>query len=181
MPTRQIHESAALLAARCAFLQLCQNLVYAKAAGFLARREFLKRFEELSDDGLRRYTNIGMVEPPVVIGVRRDVRLLIRIGPQVEELRKPQGSERFLPYQQSSLGTLFSKNKLPVVVAQTDQVGVIIKVVELLAWTLLRLTGQEWQHVIAVEMDLKGFVTDFHAFEELLLHVGNSGRRKERR
>src|SRR5262245_63880786 len=112
------HESAALLAASRAFPQLCQNLVHAEAACFLARREFLKRFEELSDDGLRRHTNIGMVEPPVVIGVRRDVRLLIRIGPQVEELRKPQGSERFFPYQQSSLGALFGKNKLPVIVAQ---------------------------------------------------------------
>src|SRR5262244_2218102 len=134
-----LETSAVLLAASRAFPQLCQNLVHAEAACFLARREFLKRFEEFSDDGLRRHTNIGMVEPPVIIGVRRDVRLLIRIGPQVEELRKPQGSERFLPYQQSSLGALFGKNKFPVVVAQTDQVGVIIKVVELLARTLLRL------------------------------------------
>src|SRR5262245_20137410 len=121
-----------------------------------------------------------MVEPPVVIGVRSDVRLLIRIGPQVEELWKPQGSKRFLPYQQSSLGALFGKNKLPVVVAQADQVGVIIKVVELFARTLLRLAGQEWQHVVAVEMHFKVLVTGFHSFEELLLHVGNTRRRKER-
>src|SRR5262249_2652407 len=99
-----------------------------------------------------------MCEPPSVTGVRREVRLLIRIGPQVEELRKPQGSERFLPYQQGSLGALFSKNKLPVVVAQTDQVGVVIEVVELLARTLLRLASQEWQRVVAVEMHLEGRV-----------------------
>src|SRR5262245_63182201 len=108
-----------------------------------------------------------MVEPPVVICVRRDVRLLIRIGPQVEELRKPQGSERFLPYQQSSLGALFSENKLPVVVAQADQVGVVIEVVELFARTLLCLASQEWQHVVAVEMHLEGRVAGFHALEEL--------------
>src|SRR5262249_59102702 len=92
----------------------------------------------------------------------------------------PQGSERFLPYQQSSLGALFGKNKLPVIVAQSDQVGVIVKVVELLARTLLRLAGQEWQHVVAVEMHLKVLVTGFHSFEELLLHIGNARRRKER-
>src|SRR5262245_45302032 len=78
--------------------QLFQDLIHAEASGSLARREFFERGEELPDDALRRHTDIGMVHPPVVIRVRRDVCPFIRIRPQIEELRKPQRCERFLPY-----------------------------------------------------------------------------------
>src|SRR5262245_38676987 len=61
-----------------AFAQFFQNLVHAEAAGFLARREFFERGQELTDDGLRRHTDVGVVEPPVVIRVGRDVRAFIR-------------------------------------------------------------------------------------------------------
>ena len=60
-----------------------------------------------------------MVEEPVVISVGRDVRPFIRVGFQIEELGKPQGRERLAPNLQRSRSALFSKNKLPVVVAQT--------------------------------------------------------------
>src|SRR5262245_23036072 len=89
-----------LLAASRACPQLFQNLVHAEAARFLARREFLERGQELADDRLRGHTDKCMVEPPVVIRVRCDVRPFIRIGPQIEEFRKPQRSERLTPNPQ---------------------------------------------------------------------------------
>src|SRR6187549_3631249 len=101
-------------------------------------------------DGLGRHTNKRMVEPPVVIGIRGDVRPFIRIGPQIEQLWKAQRSERLAPDPQRSRNALFGKYKLPVVVAQADQVGVVVEVVELLAWARLCLTGQEWQQVVAI-------------------------------
>jgi len=92
---------------------------------------------------LRRDTNVGMVEPPVVVRVRRDVRPFVRISSQIEELRKPQRNERLSPNAQRSRDALLLKNKLPVVVAQADEFGVVIEVEELLSRALLRLAGQE--------------------------------------
>src|SRR5215471_9897678 len=128
-----------LLAASRAFPQLVQDLVHAEAARFLAWREILEGGQELADDGLRRHTDKCMVEPPIVIRVRRDVRPFVRIGPQIEELRKPQWCERLTPNPQCSGGALFGEDKLPVVVPQANQIGIIVEVVELLARTDLRL------------------------------------------
>jgi hypothetical protein len=66
--------SGPLLAGSRAALQLFHNLVYAEASGFLARREFPERLKRLANDLLRGHTDEGMVEPPVVIRVRRDVK-----------------------------------------------------------------------------------------------------------
>ena len=69
---------------------------------------------------------------------------------------------------------LLHEHELPVVVAQADQLLVVVAVEERLARALRRLarsgTGSE---VVAVEVDLVGHVADLVALEELLLHVGS--------
>src|SRR5581483_5087867 len=126
-----------------------------EAAGLLARREFLECGEELSDNFLRRNEEVRMVEEPVVVGVRRDVRPLVWIGPQIVELRNPQGNERLSPEPERSLGALFFKNDLPIVVTQSHKFGIVIEVEEILARTLLRFAGEERQQVVAVKMHLE--------------------------
>src|SRR5688572_20636873 len=78
-----------LRAARCTLRQLLHHEVQAEAAGLLARRELLEGGEELADDVLSRDADEGVVEPPVVVRIRRDVCPLERIGSQVEQLREP--------------------------------------------------------------------------------------------
>src|SRR5215471_15510110 len=156
--------------------QLFHHSVQAEAAGLLTWRELLERLEELADDVLGGNTDEGVVEPPVVVGVRRDVRPFVRVGAQIEELRKPQCRKRLTPDSQRSRGALFLEHELPVVVTQADQFGIIVEVVELLARTLLCLAGEERQQVVAVEMHLEGRVADLHAFEQLPLHVGHARR-----
>src|SRR5262245_19919130 len=108
-------------AASCTLCQLRHHPVQAEAASPLARRELLERGEEVAYDVLRRHTDVGMVHPPVVVRVRRDVRPFVRIGPHVEELRKPQRHKRLTPDPQRSGGALFFEYEFPVVVAQADQ------------------------------------------------------------
>src|SRR5262245_24556074 len=123
-------------AAARSLLKLFHHLVNAKSSSFLTRREFLERLEELADDLLRGHTDKGVVEPPVVVRVRRDVGPLVGIRSQIEEFRKAQGGEGLAPHPQRSRGALLRENKLPVVVAQADEVGVIVEVVELHPRTL---------------------------------------------
>ena len=55
------------------------------------------------DDGRRRQDDVGVVEQPVVVGVRRDVGALERVRAQVEELRHAQRHERLGPDLQRAL------------------------------------------------------------------------------
>src|SRR5262245_56953586 len=137
-----------LTAARRALLQSIQHLVNAEAAGPLAGWELLERLEELPDDLLRGDADEGVVEPPVVVRVRRNVGSLIWVHPQIVELRKTHGGERLTPDLERSLGALLGKDELPVVVAQADEVGVVVEVVELRARALGRLAGQVRQQVV---------------------------------
>jgi len=66
--------NSALVLVRRALPQFVQNLVNAEAARLLARREVLGRGKELANDCLRRDEYKCIVEQPVVISVRRDVR-----------------------------------------------------------------------------------------------------------
>src|SRR5262249_5821050 len=71
------------LVTRGALLQLLENLVDAEARGFLARRVVLEGREEFGDIGLGRHHQEGVVQQPVVIGVRGDVGALEGIAAQV--------------------------------------------------------------------------------------------------
>ena len=79
------------------FLQPGHHLVEAEAGRLLSLREFDQRLQHLGDVGPRRDQQEGVVEKPVVVGVRRDVGPLMRVGPQVEDLRNPQLGERLGP------------------------------------------------------------------------------------
>src|SRR6185436_15388662 len=146
----------------CTLRQLFHYQVQAEAARLLARRELLERGEELADDVLRGDADEGVIEPPIVVRVRRDISPFERISPQIKELRKPQSRERLTPDLQRSGDSLFLEDKLPVVVAQADQFGVIVEVEELLARSLLRLAGQERQQVVTIEMHLACHVANLH-------------------
>src|SRR5580692_9652292 len=99
-------------------LQLRQHLIDGEARCLLSRRKLLERCQKLSDQGLRRDEQEDVVHNPIVIGVRRDVGVLVRIGPQIEELRNSQMSEWFSPEFKCASGTLLGEYDLPVVIAQ---------------------------------------------------------------
>src|SRR5262245_31079708 len=60
---------------------LVDHLVEAEARRLLSRREFLEGAEELADRSLRRHEQIDAAEHPVVVGIRRNLRVLVRVRP----------------------------------------------------------------------------------------------------
>src|SRR4030095_10579264 len=82
-------------------LQTLQRVVNRKAAGLLARREFLKRGEELPDVLLCRHENKRMVNPPASIVYAFVVRGLEGIGAQIEKFRETKRHEWVLPHVQA--------------------------------------------------------------------------------
>ncbi len=119
-----------------------------------------------------------MVEKPVVISVRGDVGALVRISPQVENFRNPQVRERVGPNEQCSRGPLLQEHELPVIVAQTNQLLVVVDVKKRLPRALIDLTGQVRHEVVAIEMDLVGHVANFVALEQFVLHLRVTGNRQ---
>src|SRR6185436_17368817 len=161
LPVRTIDRNQGLpAAARCTLRQLFHDDVQAEATRLLAGRKLLERGEELANDVLGGDTDEGVVEPPIVVRVRRHVRPFEWVGQEIEKFWKPQGRGRLTPDLQRSRDALFLEDELPVVVAQADQLGVVVEVEELLARTLLRLAGQERQQILAVEMDLEVRIAD---------------------
>ena len=61
-----------------------------KVFGFWTGGNSLKVSANFAAAGLRRVDEVGVVQEPVVVRVRRDVRELIRVGAQVEDLWHPQ-------------------------------------------------------------------------------------------
>src|SRR5271167_3374814 len=88
------------------FLQLRHYLIDGEASRLLPRRILLERRQELPDQGLRRNEQEDVVHDPVVIGVRRDVSMLQRIGSKIKQLRNAQVSEWFSPELKRASGTL---------------------------------------------------------------------------
>jgi hypothetical protein len=61
-----------------------------------------------------------VVNKPVVIGVRGDIRAFVWVRPEVEHFRNPQVRERVGPNEQCSRGPLLQEHELPVVIAKAD-------------------------------------------------------------
>ena len=105
----------------------------------------------------------------VFIGVGGDVGPFVRIGPQVEYLRHPQGDEGLGPDAHGSSDSLLHEDDLPVVVAQSGQLLVVVDVDERFAGALLRLSGKVRQEVVAVEMHFVGCAPGLIALESFWL------------
>ena len=133
------------------------------------------------DDGRRGEDEVGVVEHPVVVGVRGDVGALERVGAQVEELRHAQRDERLGPDLQRPLHPLLHEDDLPVVEPQREHVAVVGEVDEPLPRALVDLAGQVRQQVVAVDVDLEGRVADSCARLQLLDDVRLAGGGEERR
>ena len=68
---------------------------------------------------------------------------------------------------------LLGEDELPLIVAQSDELAVVVPVEELVARDGC-LPSERIGQVVAVEMDLERFVADPHALRELLFHVGHA-------
>src|SRR5262245_45632507 len=78
-------------------LHLLEHLVEAEARRLLSRRELLEALQELRDTGLRRHEQVDTPEHPVPVCVRGFYRALVRIHPQIEDIRRTQHDEWFQP------------------------------------------------------------------------------------
>ena len=74
-----------------------------KLAAFCRGGNSLNAREELRDEEGRRQDDVGVVDHPVVVGVRGLVGALEGVGAEVEELWNPQRDERLGPDLQGSL------------------------------------------------------------------------------
>src|SRR5215510_10961363 len=100
-------------------LHLLHDLVQVEGGRLLPLRVLLERRQELGNEGLGGHEHERAVHDPVVVGVRGDVRPLVRVRPEVEELGEAQGGERLGPDAQRSRGPLLHEHELPVVIPQT--------------------------------------------------------------
>src|SRR5208337_3130208 len=125
-----------------ALLELVQHVFEVEAGRLLPLGVILEGGQKPADVLLRRNEQKGMVERPVVVGVRRDVGPLVRVDTEVEDFWHAQRGERLAPDPQCSWGALLEEHELPVVVPQRHDLGVIVAVNERIAGALVRLAGQ---------------------------------------
>ena len=83
---RPLHRRTAL-ARVAALLELLENPLQREARRLLARRILPERGQELAHVDLRRHHEEDPIDEPVVVGVGRLLRTLVRIAPQVEQQR----------------------------------------------------------------------------------------------
>src|SRR6516225_3549074 len=76
-------------------------------------------------------------------------------------------SKRLRPNLQRSRSALLHEHKLPIVVAQTGQLLVVVDVKERFTRAFRDLPGEVGHEIIAVEVDLVGHVADFVALSNL--------------
>ena len=158
-----------------AFLQLLQDFIHVEGGRLLPLRVVLEGHQELAHVGLRGHQQEDVIDQPVVVGVRSDVRPLVRVRPEIEHLRDPQAGERVRPDEHRSRGPLLHEHQLPVVVAQAGQLLVVVDVEERFPRALRGLPGQVGDEIVAVQMDLVGHVADLVALEQLVLHLRVAG------
>lgn len=89
--------------------ELLHHLIDGEARRLLAWWVLNKCVQEIANELLRRQEQVNVINYPVPVGVRGDVRPLEGVCAQVEELRKPQGHQRFLPDSKGALPLLSTR------------------------------------------------------------------------
>src|SRR5258705_13744453 len=107
--------------------------------------------------------------------------MLVRIGTQVEQLRRTQLGEGLEPNLQRALAALLHEHDLPVLRPDAQYVTVVGEVNHSTARALVRLAGEVRQQVEPVDVDLVGHVAGLVAGLELLDNLRIPGGRQERR
>ena len=79
------------------------------------------------------------------------------------------------------MSTVLQIDRLPVAHADGDHLASVVHVNELLARRVLRLATEVIEEVVAIDVVLVGSTVEFHALEQLLLHIGRAGGGGERR
>src|SRR5215467_5242371 len=149
-------------------LEAPEHIVEVKAGGLLALRVFPECLQESPDIGLCRHEQIDVAYQPIVVGVRGNVGALEWICAKIENLRHAQGGKRLGPDPQCPLCPLLFEYDFPIIVAQSDDLLVVIAVDERDPRALFDLAGQVRHQIITVEVDLIGHVADFVALQELV-------------
>src|SRR5215510_4651197 len=101
--------------------------------------------------------------------------LLERIGTEIKNQWNAQFHLRLRP-DHEALGTLFKKADLPLFISHGHKIAIVAPVHELLARPFLGFALERGHEVIAVEMNLKGFVSGLLSFEAFLNDVWISRR-----
>src|SRR3974377_2185289 len=86
-------------------------------------------------------------------------------------------SKRLRPNLQRSRSALLHEHKLPIVVAQTGQLLVVVDVKERFTRAFRDLPGEVGYEIIAVEVDLVGHVADFVALAPTRISARPAARR----
>src|SRR5271157_807184 len=87
--TLRAKRPAAFLLRSPTFLKLLKNFIHVEGGCLLPRRVVLKGHQEIAHVSLRRDQQVGVIQQPVIVGVRSDVRALVRVRSQVEDQRDP--------------------------------------------------------------------------------------------
>src|SRR6266436_383929 len=96
--------------------ELLQYLINGEARRLLPWWVVLERRQEPAHHLLCRHQQVGVIEDPVPVGVRGDIRKLERIRPQIVHLWNPQRYERLRPDLHGALQPLLRKDQLPIVI-----------------------------------------------------------------
>src|SRR6516164_104891 len=111
-------------------LQLLHDLVQVEARSLLSLGVLLERHDELGNKVLRWHGQKRMIEQPVVVRVRCDVRPLVGIEAEVIDFWNSEGGKRIGPDQQRPGRSLLHEDELPVVVPEADELLVVVAVKE---------------------------------------------------
>src|SRR5271166_2744100 len=103
-PEADIKTQGCYLLRPATFPELRKDFIHVEASCLLPLWVIPERHQKLTHIVLCRDKKEGVVEQPVVIGIRGDVGALVRIRPQVEYFRNPQIRERVGPNEQCSRG-----------------------------------------------------------------------------
>src|SRR5262245_13750026 len=96
-----------------------------------------------------------MVKDPVPIRIRSYVRKLVRISPEIENLRQSQFGKRLCPDLHGSVAALLHENHFPVIVTDSDQITVVAKVEVEITGALIHLAGDVIEQIETIDMVLE--------------------------
>src|SRR5258706_1815865 len=110
--------------------QFLHDFVQIEAGCLLPLRVVTERGQELAHVILCWHKQEHVIEQPVVVRVRGNVRPLIGIGTEIEDLWNAQASKGIGPEQKLPVGALLHEHYLPVVVSQSDQLLIVVDIEE---------------------------------------------------